>query len=333
MKKLPLYIAAALALCSCSGGEKWSLRGEAPDGLGEETTAYLEAPTAMGTWTVTDSVAVIPGKSFTLSGPRAARGTLMRLRIGQSTVYVPLDSTENLTLAADLSLAGSPEAELISKVSSIINDPAGTDTRRALLTALEGNYATTAAYYAARLTGSPRIVRTVANRFNEELPGDPRTAVLLADLRRLSPRPAAPDSVMEQVIYAPEIGYFDFELMDRNGRMRKLSETVGANPLTVLAYVDLANSEAPGITRALGDARNAGAEVFEVGFEANQHLWAAATEGLPWVNVYQSEAADDTHMGQYRVVDLPTFFLIKNGEIVERIADPAELVNTVNRYK
>lgn len=315
MKHL-LTLAAAgilIALAACTGSKGWSLSGSAPRDV---ETAYLEAPTTAGGWYMLDSAAIADGR-FSFKLP-AANGTIYRLRLGNKTVYLPADSTESLTLGPGGRRAGSAEALLFNAVDSAM--PAGA---RAVLRALNGNYASTAAYYATRLLADRLLIRTVANRYSAERPSDPRTAILLADMRRLAAPSAAP--AQQIVIEAPEISYFDVELMDRNGSMRKLSDAVSANPTVVLAYVDLASADAPAITRALGDARSAGAEIFEVGFHANQHLWAEATQGLPWTNVYQSEAADDTHMGLYRVTSLPMFIIIRNGEIAERISDYTKL--------
>lgn len=336
MKNFLLYLggAATLLTASCTGTSGWSLNGSAPDGLNETVTAYLDAPTTAGGWYTVDSVEVKPAEGFAFKGERASPGTLYRLRLGTQTIFIPLDSTETLTLDSAMRLSGSREAELLAEVEEILNNPSPTEsTDRALLKALDGNYASTAAYFAARRSESLRLLRTVANRFNEERPTDPRTAVLLSDLNRKSPRKSAPDGDRQQVIYAPEISYFDFELMDRDGNMRRFSEIADTNPLTILAFVDFATSSAQAITRTLGDARNLGAAIFEVGFEQNQYLWADATDGLPWVNVYQSEAASDTHLGQYRVTDLPMFFILKNGEIVERIEDITLLIDSVKKYK
>lgn len=314
MKKSIFALAAvAITLAACSESKGWKLNGTAPEGV---ETVYVEAPMITGGWYTLDSAKVVDGNySFALA---KANSTIYRAKIGDKTIYLPADSTETLNLTVDGQRSGSPEAQLFNAVDEVMAN--GGDVRE-MLEQLNGNYASTAAYYATRLLSDFTLTRTVANRYNEEHPSDPRTAILLAEMKRLNPHKSTDQPAQQQVIYAPEIGYFDIELMDREGNMRKLSETVEENQLTILAYVDFANSEAQAITRALGDAQAAGAAIFEVGFEQNQHLWAEATQSLPWVNVYQSEAADDTHMGQYRVNTLPMFFVIQNGEITERITD------------
>lgn len=319
MKRYSVILLSAALLTGCSKPGGWSLSGGAPDSV---DTIYIQAPTYAGGWYDLDSTIVKNGKySFNL--PKA-NGTIYRVKGADYLVYVPADSTETLSLSANGIRSGSAEAELFNRIDSLSGDS------RELLKALDGNYATTAAYYATRLNKDYRLLRTVANRFHEERPNDPRTAILKAELVKKIPKSTPTE---QQVILAEEINYFEIELIDRNGQLRKLSETVVANPLVVLAYVDFSNSDVPAITRALGDSRNAGAEIYEVGFEENQHLWANASEGLPWVNVYQSDAAPRVHINQYAVASFPTFFIFKNGEIVDRITDYTKLSETVKNLK
>lgn len=324
LRQIILPATAALLLAGCTtGNDGWTLRGEAPAGV---ETVYLQAPTNAGGWYTLDSAKVSSGK-YHFSESRA-NSQIFAVKLGDNTVYIPADSTETIELTADGVRSGSAEADLFNKVESVY--ASGGDGHE-LLQALDGNYASTAAYYATRLVKDRLLIRTVANRYNEECPNDPRTAILRAEFGKMTPRGEAP--IEQKVIYADEIGYYDIELMDRNGKMHKLSDIVDANPLTVLAYVDFTSSDTPAITRALGDARSAGAEIYEVGFCDNQHLWAIASEGLPWTNVYQSDAADRVHISQYAVGTFPTFFIIKNGEIVERVTDYTKLATSIKQHK
>lgn len=320
MKKLPIFILSAVALAGCSKTEGWSLDGYAPDGIDK---VYLQAPARTGSWYDLDTAIVKDGK-FTFSLPEA-NGTIYRLKIGDQSIYLPADSTESLSVSAGGVRSGSTEALLFNTVDSLRGNS------RELLRNLDGNYATMAAYYATRINKDYRLLRTVANRFYEEKPDDPRTAKLMSELKGY--RSDSTQTAEQTVIFAEEIGYYDVNLMNRNGDMQRLSDIVETTPLVILAYVDFSTESAAAITRILGDARSDGAEIFEVGFADNQHLWANASEGLPWVNVYQSEAADHTHMHQYAITSLPTFFIIKNGEIVERVEDYTTLAEIIRNHK
>lgn len=326
MNKVLIYLmtGAAVIMAACTRSDGWTLEGTAPDGA---DTAYILAPTISGGWYKADSTAVENGR-YTFSMPRA-NSEIYRVDLGGKTWYVPADSTETITIDADGRRSGSEEAEMFNAVDAAI--ASGADVRDILL-ALDGNYASTAAYYATRTVRNRQLLHTVANRFNEEKPSDPRTAVLLAEVERLLAKNGT-KAGQQQVIVADEISYYDIKLMDRDGRMHKLSETVDSNPLVILAYVDFTDDNLQPITRALGDARSAGAAIYEIGFAENQHLWANASEGLPWTAVYQSDAGDKMHISQYAVAGFPTFFILKNGEITERVNDYTKLQEAINRHK
>ncbi len=320
MKKIYLLIVAAACLASCCHTDGWSLKGEAPESV---DTVIVQAPKFSGGWYNLDTAIVKDGiYDFTLT---PANGTIYRVILGERIVYVPADSTETISLTSRGVRSGSEEAMLFNIVDSLAPDG------NAILRALDGHYSSTAAYYATRIIKDGRLLRTVTNRYNEERPNDARTLILKTELQRIMPKPAA--SGETQVIYAEEINYYDIELMNRYGDLLKLSDVVDNNPLVVLAYVDFTNGDTPAITRAIGDAHNAGAEIYEIGFAENQHLWANLSENLPWTNVYQSDAASRTHISQYAVSTFPTFFIFKNGEIMERVSDYSVLASTVAKYK
>ena len=323
MKKSALFSLALLGLVAagCSKTDSWSLAGVAPAGV---DTVYIMAPTLAGGWYALDSAAVDSRGNYGFTLPRA-KGELFRVDLGGRSVYLTADSTESLTLDSLGVRGGSVEAGLFNAVDSAL--AAGADARR-VLRALNGEYASKAAYYATRLMRDRRLQQTVANRYSEERPGEPLTAVLLSELQRMLPKKVSDE---QTVILADEIGYYDVELMDRNGKMQKLSDLVEANPLVVLAYADFTTSDVQGVTIALGEAQNAGAAIYEIGFGENQHQWAAASEGIPWVSVYQSDAGDRTHISQYAVGQFPTYFVIRNGSVVGRTSDSSELPNLLKK--
>lgn len=329
--KFPALAAGALLLAACSADrEQWTLTGTVPAGT---AMVVLDEPTTAGGWYAADSVAPDPSGKFTINRHRA-RGTIFRLHVGERELFVPADSTETITLTLGddgrARLDGSPEARLFTAVDSVLAVTPDSLVVNALLRALDGNFASQAAYYATRRVTNWRLLRTVANRHMEELPDNPRTAVLAAhfDIMRAENGNANPN-VQQVVIEAPVTSYFEIELMDRNGKMRKLSSVADSASVAVLAFVDFTASDAPAVNLALGEAASAGAAIYQVGFAENQHLWALASEALPWTNVYQSESASRTHLQQYMVSQLPMFFLFRNGEIVERVTDPAKLKDSL----
>ncbi len=306
-----------LAAAACTKNQGWTLSGAAPAGV---DTVYVMAPMLTGGWYALDSAAVSANGQYRFTLPRA-NGELFCVKVGNRSVYLTADSTETLTLDSLGVRGGSAEALLFNSVDSALN--AGADAK-GLLRVLEGNYASKAAYYATRRMRNHILLRTVANRYLEERPNDPLTVVLTTELRAAMPKTQEPGE--QTVILADEIGYYDIELMDRNGDMRKLSELVESNPKVVLAYADFTTSDVQKVTLALGEAQSRGAAIYEVGFGENQHQWAAASEGIPWVSVYQSDAADVTHIRQYAVGSFPTYFVITDGVVTGRASNQAELL-------
>lgn len=319
MKKILHLILASLLLTSaaCTNNTGWTLNGSAPAGV---DSVYIMAPMLTGGWYALDSAAVNASGQYRFTLPRA-NGELFCVKVGNRSFYLTADSTETLTLDSAGIRGGSAEALLFNSVDSALN--AGADAK-GILRVLDGHYASKAAYYATRRLRDHILLRTVANRYLEEHRNDPLTVVLTSELRAVMPKPQ--ESGEQTVILADEIGYYDVELMDRNGKMQKLSDLVENNPKVVLAYADFTTSDVQRVTLALGEAQTRGAAIYEIGFGENQHQWAAASEGIPWVSVYQSDAADVTHIRQYAVGSFPTYFVITNGVVTGRTSNQAELL-------
>jgi len=322
---LLIGIMVGSTMMSCSDQESWTLKGSA---FPESEMVYIEEPTTAGGWYVADSVKPDADGTFMFTRPRA-KGSIYRVSAGDLSVYVPADSTETIELTIGQNgvakMSGSPEAELFSAVDSLIAHSPATTLTRSLLKLLDGNYSSLAAYYATRRVRNRLLLRTVTNRHVEELPDNPRTAILAAEYERTRNHAPGKQEAQQVVITAPETAYFEIELMDRNGDMQKLSSVVDSANVALLAFVDFTASNAPAVNLALGEAHSRGVAIYQVGFAENQHLWANATESLPWTAVYQSESATRTHLQQYVVSSLPTFFLFRNGEIIERISDPTKI--------
>lgn len=343
MKKL-IYIAAGAALLTgCAGGEEgWSVQGSAPGA----SKVYLEAPTKTFGWYVVDSVAA--DGSYKFLQPRAPQGSIFRLRAGGATAYIPVDSTETLTLNINpdgtYTLSGSEQADLMGAVTSRINQ-GGDDMIRDLTQLLSGHFDSSAAYYVARSGElNPRtsrdglkLLRAVVNTFKNFRPDDPRTPALLADYQELQRRMVAASGITPSAveIEAPITTYFDITLPDVAGKDRKLSEAVDHNHVVVLAYMDFSADETPAINVRLADLysrfHSQGLEIYEIGFDANRYGWANVAQNLPWINVFQSESASRNHIGQYAVSELPSIFILVNGEIVSRPATLQEAVDIVTK--
>lgn len=321
---LIIYGAAATSLASCAGHDGWTLEGTAPDAT---PVVYLDGPTATGGWYAIDSVEPADDGKYKIERPRA-KGEIYRVVAGQLIAYIPADSTETVTLAADGTRGGSVEALLFNSVDSVMS--AGGDVS-AMMRALDGHLASMAAYYATQRMDNNRLLQTVANRHSAELPDNPRTQVLLARYERMRTR-QTPASGEQTVLYVPEIGYYDISLPGRDGKPARLSDVVDNNRVVILAFSDFERAYNAAVTMALGEAYSAGAAVYEVGFDRNEHLWHDRTAELPWVNVYQAETASKQAISQYFITELPTVFIIVDGEIKERLADFSDINNILITY-
>ena len=323
-------IAAATALfaAGCSHHNGWTLNGTAPE---DTHQVYIEAPDAMGVWQIVDSVMPQNGE-YTFEMPKA-KDSIYRISIGNSTYYVPADSTETIILSFDGNRGGSEEAILFNQVDAAIA------SGQSLFEVLENNFATKAAYYAALSSGNYSLLRTVAQYHSTELPGSNRTSLLLAREKaerekRIKERREASGNTeqLQTVIYAPEISYFEIERMNPSGELKRLSDVVNLNKIVVLAFSDFERPDNSNLTMILGDLHKQGIGIFQVGFDRNSQLWADRATDLPWTCVYQSESDSKTPIMSYMVSELPTVFIIKNGEIVERVTDYMNLSTSVQKY-
>ncbi|MDE6513181.1 MAG: hypothetical protein K2L05_03230, partial [Muribaculaceae bacterium] len=158
---LILLAALTLGLGACSKTDSWSLKGTAPAGV---DSVFVMAPTLTGGWYALDSAKVDAKGNYSMTMPRA-NGEIFRVDLGAKSVYLTADSTEALTLDSLGIRGGSVEAALFNAVDSAL--AAGADAKE-LLRALNGNYASKAAYYATRLMRNRRLLQTVTNRYLEE---------------------------------------------------------------------------------------------------------------------------------------------------------------------
>lgn len=326
MKRTVLLTIAAAAMAACSDHhyqEQWTVTGTLPEAI---ERVRLEVPSPTGGWYVADSAATKANGEFTLHGPTALH-TIYRVNIEGRYIYLPVDSTETISLqlldSLNYEASGSEQAAMFAQVDKIIRD-GGAEMQRKLLELLNGHFDSQAAYYAnLRLNfGNKTLLRTVTNAYAQTRPDDLHTSLLRAKLQQANGN--AKVERRETVIEMPEVSYFDIELPDRNGESRLLSTVVENNRKAVLAFVNFADENAPAIHLALGSLP-AGTGIYEVGFGPNQHFWLNASEALPWINVFQSESAPQIHLGQYNVTQLPTFFIFEDGEISERTDDPTML--------
>ena len=60
--------------------------------------------------------------------------------------------------------------------------------------------------------------------------------------------------------------------------------------------------------------------------------WRQAAENLPWITVFDPRSINSQYVGSYNVTGIPTTFIIKGGDIVERVEDATRLKSAVAKY-
>ena len=63
-----------------------------------------------------------------------------------------------------------------------------------------------------------------------------------------------------------------------------------------------------------------------------KYLEIQAAKNLPWITVYDPDGVNSKSVGAYNVTGIPTTFIIRNSEIVERIEDATRLKAAVAKY-
>lgn len=113
-------------------------------------------------------------------------------------------------------------------------------------------------------------------------------------------------------------GLLELQLPDASGRTRTLSELRGK--VVLLDFHMFGMKESAARILSLRDLYNKyhaqGLEIYQVGFDDNEHFWKQQTESLPWISVYDPSRQSAM---RYNAQSLPEFFLIdRNSNLYKR---------------
>lgn len=180
-----------------------------------------------------------------------------------------------------------------------------------------------------------RFIGAVANAFNSFRPDDPRTDylvnVLLNGQRRRRANMAASDTV-----YADVASLIDIKLQDYHGKEYSLAQVASENRIVLLDFTAYTTEVSPQLNKLLNDIYQSyhgkGLAIYQVSLDQDNVAWRQAAQNLPWITVFDPGSINSKHVGNYNVTGIPTTFIIKNSEIVERVEDPTQLKATVARY-
>ena len=179
-----------------------------------------------------------------------------------------------------------------------------------------------------------RFIGAVANAFDSFRPNDPRTEylrnVFLDGQRRRRSANAQTDTV-----FAELATIIDIKLQDYNGKDHSLSQVATDNRVVLLDFTAYGAEFAPQMNKLLNDIyqnyHSRGLTIYQVSLDSDNVLWREAAKNLPWITVYDPMGPDSKNVGAYNVYGIPTTFIIRGGEIIERIEDPTLLKSAVSK--
>ena len=359
MKKFLLLIAAVVMLTACNGN-KFHIEGTI-DGANDTTTLVLEE-SSNGSWFIIDTVKVDKNGNFSVSAPAPEVPNIYQLRCGNQAICFPVDSLDHLKLTAhlpnfatDYTISGSEHAEQVMKIDKEAMQFAGGKGTEAEKQAWKDQLARQiaadpngiVAYYTINkyIDGKPlfdpmndndlRFIGAVANAFNSFRPDDPRTEYLvnlLLDGQRRRRAMSAP----RDTVFADVASIIDIKLQDYTGKTYALSEVTTSNRLVVLDFTAYTAEFSPQVNRLLNDIykqyHSRGLEIYQVSLDQDNVAWRQSAQNLPWITVYDPMSINSQNVGNYNVMGIPTMFIIRGGEIVERIEDVTKLKATVAKY-
>lgn len=356
MNKIARYFAAAASIVAITlaggcGEKGFKIEGQLADS--DNDKVLLEKADFSGYWTIVDSVRTDSKGNFKFSQPQQSGPEIFRLSLDDKYIYLPVDSTETLTVKSsksqfghDFTVSGSEQAARMAQFekdliafspnfgnadslknfkkriyNEYMHDSKGNVMSYYILTKTIGNQAlfdpTTEDY---------RYIVAVANNFNHFCPEDAHTPFLL-NLARAAQRHHNDMSGIRTIINAEEITMFEIALNDENGKEQKLSDKVGKGKPVVVAFTLMRDGATPELNRQLAELYNAGRiDIYNVSPDRDQYGWREAAGNLPWVTVLDPSAGQDKAFLQYNVGELPTFFIYNaNGELTARCANVKEI--------
>ena len=351
---------AVLAGLTACNGNKFHVDGTI-EGASDSLTMVLEQ-SSNGEWFIVDSVKVDKNGSFSISAPAPEVPSIYQIRLGDQTICFPIDSLDKLTITAkmpnltsDFNVSGSEHAKQIMDIDKGALQFAGgkgTEAERQawkdqLARQIAADPGSIVAYYTINkyIDGKPlfdpmndndlRFIGAVANAFDSFRADDPRTeylkSVFLDGQRRRRAMSAPSDT-----LYADVASLIDIKLQDYTGKDYSLSTVAADNRVVVLNFTAYAAEFSPQLNKLLNDIyqnyHNRGLTIYQVSLDTDNVLWREAAKNLPWITVYDPMSINSQHVGAYNVMGIPTSFIIRGGDIVERVEDATLLKAAVARY-
>lgn len=342
-----------IVLVGCNQQPTFTISGTITDG--QDQKIYLEHTSLVGT-TIIDSCVIENNGKFLLESAAPKYPDFYRIRIGQQSLPLIIDSIEQIqinSVLAELSytqdISGSESCLQIAKLRAIARKASRDELREASKQMIVANPASLVAYYAVFLkqnglavwditqASDRRLFQAVATSFDLHWPDYDRTIALrnqvLGQLQL--ERNDRNNQVMQQIIEASENAFLDIALPDHTGKEQKLSSFRGN--VIILDFSSTAMQQYSAYNFELRDLYNKynkqGLIIYSVGVERNQTTWKEAVENLPWTTVMADSNTAQTVLSQYNVQSLPTLFLLdRKGNVQGRYIDFKSLETDIKKY-
>lgn len=342
-----------IVLVGCNQQPTFTISGTITEG--QDQKIYLEHTSLVGT-TIIDSCVIENNGKFLLESAAPKYPDFYRIRIGQQSLPLIIDSIEQIQInsaLAELSytqdISGSESCLQIAKLRAIARKASRDELREASKQMIVANPASLVAYYAVFLkqnglavwditqASDRRLFQAVATSFDLHWPDYDRTIALrnqvLGQLQL--ERNDRNNQVMQQIIEASENAFLDIALPDHTGKEQKLSSFRGN--VIILDFSTTAMQQYSAYNFELRDLYNKynkqGLIIYSVGVERNQTTWKEAVENLPWTTVMADSNTAQTVLSQYNVQSLPTLFLLdRKGNVQGRHIDFKSLEADIKKY-
>ncbi len=362
MKKLIFSLVLPVALLfSCGGGNDFKVDGKVENSSNE---ALVLQRSVSGRWISVDSIKTNGDGKFSFSEEAPSNPEIFRLGRNGKFIYFPIDSLDHLTITTDTAafdvdyrLAGSANAVWMMQVDSvsrqlaklpwgspeyavakarfaedILKDPSSI-VAYYIVNKIIGNYS----LYSIDDKQDVRVLGAVANAYFQKKPNDPRTELLknmfFTGRRNTVKRTSAPTDT----IVATQAQLIEIQLIDKNGRMQKLSDVASNGNVVLLNFTTYLADESPALNAQLAALyrkySSSGFQIYQVGYDENEFSWKEAARNLPWITVYDPAGAQSQYLVSYNVGVLPAMFVIdRNGVLSERITNLSRLDATIAKY-
>lgn len=337
-------VSLSLLFFSCKDN-KFKIKGEIYGA--QDKSLVIEKNNFQGRWMPVDSVKINKNGGFSFTFPAPASPEIFRLSLNNQFIYIPVDSTETITITSsldkfgtDFNLEGSNNAMRLANFERELQKApiSDLDSLDMFKRNVYSNYMKDApgsivSFYILTKTindrplynlaepGDRKYFAAVATGFKSTRPNDPHTA-LLEETALLAMKQKNSEAGKFKTIEADELSLIDMDLQDDNGKNVRLSDIVNKGKKVVVIFSLLNHPDAPAFNLALAkiyQRLNGKVEFYNVSLDEDQYAWREAAKNLPWITVYSPGQTASQDARNYNVFQIPSFFIYNSeGELVKR---------------